>query len=206
MGLLGTAGAPPLSLSAHASLGHDVCLTHTHSLPVEKPMPYLRPQDPHLYKETHPSFLLQLLLCYLDQALALPRPEERVCCRRLRTQAWEPVGIGFPPCCAVWAFAHGRNSLSLILLLSQVVNGSFLDERDEKRAFPTCARYLCFFAHEALHSQKQTNTRTHTQMILMEYRGDKTEAMVWVLLWCCQGTTEDEMVGWHQWHDGHEFE
>ena len=24
-------------------------------------------------------------------------------------------------------------------------------------------------------------------MILMEYRGDKTAAVVWVLLWCCWG-------------------
>ena len=68
-GLPGTAGAPPLSLSEHASLGHDVCPTHKHSLPVQKPVPYLRP----LYKERRilPSFFN---FCCVIWTKPLPSP------------------------------------------------------------------------------------------------------------------------------------
>lgn len=91
-GLPGTAGAPPLSLSEHASLGHDVCPTHKHSLPVQKPVPYLRP----LYKERRilPSFFN---FCCVIWTKPLPSPGLRNGCVAGETENT----IGFPACCAV---------------------------------------------------------------------------------------------------------
>ena len=88
VGFLGTAGAPPLSLSAHASLGHDVCPIHTHSLPGQKPVPYLRPQDPHLYKERLPFFFN---FCCVIWTKPLPSPGLRKGCVAGET---ENTGLG----------------------------------------------------------------------------------------------------------------
>ena len=158
-------GEPPLSLSAHASLGHYVCPTHTHSLLGQKWVSYLKLQVPHLYKERSilPSFFN---FCCFIWTKPSPSPGLGNGCvaGELRTQVWEPVGTGFLPCCVVWAFAHGIDSLSLILLLSQVANDSFLDERDKKRASPLVPATSTFLLtkHSILKNKQNTHTHTHT--------------------------------------------
>ena len=75
-------------LVAHASLGHDVCPIHTHSLPGQKPVPYLRPQDPHLYKERLPFFFN---FCCVIWTKPLPSPGLRKGCVAGET---ENTGLG----------------------------------------------------------------------------------------------------------------
>ena len=141
-------------------------LSHPHTLTAWAEVSVLpkAPGSPSIQREKHPSFLLQLLLLYLDQALALPRPGEWVCCRRAENTGlgaswnWVPALL----CCV--SLAHGIDSLSLILLLSQVPNDSFLDERDKKRASPLVPATTTFLLtkHSILKNKQNTHTHTHT--------------------------------------------